>query len=168
MESTIEQTIAGIKARNIDLSIKDGDKIVSSEPLSPNEKEVLKENRAAAIALITGVVPETSEQAYQRGHRDGYAKGIEHAMQELESRPLIAAPKPRVTTPDEEIANLERWLAGKSSYYGPWEPEVIEALRATLAPGEKIVPMFAYSCAIIGVDGKEREFQRRPHKRKEV
>ena len=91
---TIEEVIAGIKARNIELSIKDGDKIVSSQPLLPDEKEVLKENRAAAIALIAGTVPETPEAAYARGHSAGYALGIQHATEELASRAPVAAPPP--------------------------------------------------------------------------
>lgn len=166
MESTVEQTIAGIKARNIELSVN-GDKIVSSEPLSPDEKEKLKTNRAEAIALIAGTVPETPEAAYARGHSAGYALGIQHATEELASRAPVAAPPPapRVTTPDEEIERFQKWLGGKSEYYR-WEIECIEALRAALVPGERIHPMFAYSCIIIGVDGKEREFQRRPSKKK--
>lgn len=165
---TVEQVIANIRSRNIELSIKDGDRIVASRPLLAVEEEALKENRAAAVALITASASETPEAAYKRGEADGYLKGIEHATQEFQTRPPIAAPVAQVlapTTPDEEIEKFLRWQGLKSDYY-KWESDTIEALRAALVPGERIHPMFAYSCIIIGVDGKEREFKRVPNKKK--
>jgi hypothetical protein len=164
----VEQVIANIRARNVDLSTE-GDKIVASRPLLPDERKVFEEHRAEAIALINGTpTTETATQAYQRGLRDGYAAGLRDTLEELNRRPVESrpGPPPRVTTPNEEIKALETWLANKGSYYSPWEPEVLEALRATLVPGEKIQPMYAYSLIIIGVDGKEREFKRVPTKEK--
>ena len=40
---TVEQVIANIRSRNIELSIKDGDRIVASRPLLAVEEEALKE-----------------------------------------------------------------------------------------------------------------------------
>jgi hypothetical protein len=162
---TIEQVIANIRSRNIELSIKDGDRIITSAPLLREEQEALKENRAAAIALITGVVPETLEAAYARGHAAGYLKGIEHATEEFQTRAPVAAPAAptHVTTPDEEIEKFKRWQGQKSDYY-KWEPECLESLREALVEGDRIHPMFAYSCIIISANGREREFKRTPTK----
>jgi hypothetical protein len=166
MDETIEQVIEGIKARNITLSVKDGDRIIASRPLLLDEEATLRANRAAAVAIITAI--ETPEQAYQRGHRDGYIAGIEHATQEFQSRPPVAspvAPAPRLTTPDEELEKFKKWISCKSDYYR-WEDECLAALHAALIPGDRIQPLFAYSCVVIHADGREQEFKRVPTKRK--
>jgi hypothetical protein len=165
---TVEQVIANIRSRDIELSIKDGDRIVTSRPLQPAEEETLKENRAAAVAIINATARETPEQACGRGYAAGYAKGIEHATEEFQTRPPVAAPVAQVlppTTPDGEIEKFKTWQGQKSEYY-KWEIECLEALRAALAPGDKIHPLFAFSCVIIGANGVEREFKRKPGKKK--
>jgi hypothetical protein len=170
---TLEQTIADIRGRNITLSVRD-EKIVASLPLGTAEKEMLRENRERAIAIITAA-PETPPAACGCAHhREGYLLGVQHATEELASRAPVAAPVAQVapavlpnTTPDQEIEKFIKWQGCKSDYY-KWESECLEALRSALAPGERIQPMFAYSCIIIGGNGKEREFKRVPNKRKAV
>lgn len=167
MQETVEQTIATIRARNITLS-REGDKIIADRPLLPDEKEVLKEHRQEALAIIDAAMPETAEQAYQRGQKDGYAAGVRDTLEQMKSRPPVekpVAPTPAPTTPDEEIEKFKKWLGCKGDYY-LWEDECVEALRAALVPGDRIQPMFAYSCLIIGADGVERTFKRAPKKKK--
>lgn len=173
----VEQVIANIRARNVHLSTE-GDKIVASRPLLPDERKVFEENRAEAIALINASPTETPEQAYQRGQQAGYAAGVRDTLEEMKARPALESrpgPPPTPTTPEEEIAKLSKWLLNKGEYYAPvpetgWEPEVIQALRETLVEGDRIAPAFAYSCYIVHANGTETEFKRRPHpaKKKEV
>ena len=171
---SVEQTIANIRARNADLSVE-GERIICSRPLMSHERKVFEENRAEAVALINAASPtETFEQAYQRGLKEGYAAGVRDTLEEMKARPAVESrpgPPPTPTTPDEEIAKLSKWLLNHGEYYAPvpetgWEPEVIEALRSALVEGDRIQPMFAYSCIIVGANGKEREFKRVPNKKK--
>ena len=123
---------------------------------------------AAETAAPETPMPETPEQAYQRGHAVGYALGIEHATQEFQSRAPVPArvePAPRLTTPDEELEKFKKWISCKSTYY-LWEDECLSALHAALVPGDRIHPMFAFSCIIIHANGRETEFKRVPNKGK--
>ena len=110
MQETIEQVIANIRARNVELSVE-GDKIIANRPLHEDEKEVLKENRAAAIAIINAT-PETPEAKvwYERGQKIGYAAGIRDAAEQFRSNPPTESklPAPAPTTPEEEIAKLSK------------------------------------------------------------
>jgi hypothetical protein len=128
---------------------------------------VLKENRDEAIAIINAAVPETPERAYHRGQKDGYAAGVRDTLEEKKAQPPVESKltAPTLTTPDQEMEKFERWIAQKSEYY-KWETECLEALRATLVEGDRIQPIFAYSCIIIGADGREREFKRVPNKKR--
>jgi hypothetical protein len=164
----VEQAIATIKARGCELRVE-GNKILSSRPLLSDEKAVLKENRAAAIAIINASVPETAEQAYQRGQKDGYAAGVRDTLEELKSRPPVvavpAAPAPAPTTPDEEVVKFTMSMASRGDYWR-WEAECLEALRAALVEGDRIQPLFAYTAIILHADGTETEFKRAPNRKK--
>ena len=105
--------------------------------------------------------------------KNGYAAGIREQTEQFQSNPPTESkiPAPAPTTPDEEIAKLSKWLLNKGEYYAPvpetgWEPEVIQALRETLVSGDRITPLFAYSCYIVHENGTETEFKRVPHKKK--
>jgi hypothetical protein len=168
MDGVVEQTIANIRARNVQLSVEDDNKIAASRPLLPDERKVFEENRIEACALIRAGAPETATQAYERGLKDGYAAGVRDTLEEMKARPIaipVSGPPPTVTTPDEEIEKFERWQSVRSDYWR-WEPECLQSLREALAPGERVQPMYAYSCLIIGASGSEREFKRVPTKRK--
>lgn len=146
----LEQLIAGVKARHVDLEVK----IHSSRPLMPDEKKALAEDRAAAVAIILDM-PRDVEEAEQRG----YAAGVRHAVEKFNQ----TKPEPAPTTSDLEMQKFEKWTREKSEYWW-WEPECLAALRAEIegAPGSRIQPMFAYSCVIVRPDGREETFQRRP------
>jgi hypothetical protein len=101
-------------------------------------------------------------------HKEGYALGIQHATEEMQSRAPVAAPlaptAPR-TTVDEAMEAFTKWMGRQSEYY-QFEPECLEALRAALVPGDKVHGLFAYTCVIEHADGTRVEFQRRPSKKK--
>jgi hypothetical protein len=173
---SIEEVIASIRASGVTLNVKD-DEIVSSRPLLPDEKMALKEHHAAAVAIInaTSAAPETVEQAYQRGLEEGrkelegarsesYALGIQHATEEFQTRPPVAAPlaPTHVTTVNEAMEGFTKWLGYKGEYY-QWEEECLSALREALVEGDKVHGLFAYTCIIEHADGARVEFQRRPH-----
>jgi hypothetical protein len=167
---SIEEVIAGILDNDVTLSVR-GDEIISSRPLLPDEKMALKENHAAAVVIIAASTPETAEQAYQRGlkdgHANGYALGIEHATEEFQSRAPVAAPAaqapPQPLTVDEVMTKFAEWQSQRSEYW-QWESECMSSLREALAPGDTILPRFAYSCVIARAGGGEVEFIRRPDK----
>jgi hypothetical protein len=157
----MEETIAGARERGVKLSVM----IVADPPLADEEKEVLKANRDAAIALITGLAsPEQFEAACQKS----YALGIEHATEEFQSRAPVAAPAaptPRQKTIDEVLADFALWQSSRPELW-QWEIECMSSLREALSPGDTILPRFAYSCVIARTGGGEVEFVRRPDKRK--
>ena len=76
----VEQVIADIRGRNVSLSVRDG-KIIANPPLLPDEKEVLRENRERAIAIIsatpeTSATPEAPIAACDCAHhKEGHAAG---------------------------------------------------------------------------------------------
>ena len=163
---SVEQVIANIRARNVELTTE-GDKIVASRPLLPDERKVFEENRSEAVALLNAAPAETIEQAYQRGLKGGYAAGVRDTLEEMKARPGVESrpgPPPKETTIEQEVENFVKWQAQRPSYW-KWEIECVQALREAMAPGDKTQPMFAYSCLIIGVDGKEREFKRTPKRK---
>ncbi len=151
----LEQVIASIRGRNVELII-DGEKIIASRPLLPDEKKALKEQRAKAIEIISGAAPETTEQAYRRG----YADGVRHTMEDT----MRSHVEMKQTNPDEEIARLVAFNDAHGAYW-KWEPECLEALRAALVPGDRVQPVFAYTCIIVHANGGETEFKRVPNKK---
>jgi hypothetical protein len=165
---SVEQTIANIRARNVQLSVEDDNKIAASRPLLPDERKVFEENRSEACALIRATPSETPTQSYERGLKDGYAAGVRGTLEEMKAQPIAipaSGPPPTATTPDGEIEKFIRWQAQRSDYW-KWEPETIQVLREALVEGDRVQPMFAYSCLIVSADGREREFKRVPTKRK--
>ena len=173
---TIEQVIADIRGRNVSLSVRDG-KIIANPPLSPDEKEMLRENRERAIAIITGApeataAPETPPTAcdcthHQEGHATGYALGIQHATEEMQSRAPVAAPAAPtyVMSVDEVMEGFVKWQKAHGEYY-EWEDECNQALRTALVEGDRVDGLFAYTAIIVHADGRREEFQRRPNKKK--
>ena len=175
----VEQVIADIRGRNVSLSVRDG-KIIANPPLLPDEKEVLRENRERAIAIISAT-PETSATPeapiaacdcahHKEGHAAGYLLGIAHATEELASRALVAASAApaaptHVTTVDEAMEAFGKWM-GVHGEYWQWEPETLDALRAALVEGDKVHGLFAYTALIEHADGTRVEFQRKPNKKK--
>jgi hypothetical protein len=157
---TVEQIVEAIRSRNTTITIE-GDKIIASRPLLPDEREFMKANRADVITYIRATpapAAETAEAAYNRGWLDG----VKHATEELgEQAKMNATEKPQPTpkTPEHEIERFEKWMAARTNYYR-WEPESLEALRAALQPGDRVQPMFAYSCLIVHPNGTESEFRR--------
>jgi hypothetical protein len=134
----------------------------------PDEKKVFEENRSEACALIRAGAPETSTHSYERGLKDGYAAGVRDTLEEMKARPIAipaSGPLPTATTPDGEIEKFTRWQAARSGYW-KWENECLQALRDALVEGDRVQPMYAYSCLIIGANGREREFKRVPNKAK--
>jgi hypothetical protein len=159
-EPTVAQVIETIKARNVTLSVK----IISDRPLLEHEKAVLKAHRREAIAIINGMTD--PEVAYQRGKREGYALGVQHAMEELTDQPPSEAkPTLPTTTIDIELSRFNAWQAERGEYFR-WEPECMLALRNAMVEGDRLQPLFAFTVIIVHVDGSETRFQRRPEKHK--
>jgi hypothetical protein len=170
---TLEQTIADIRGRNIALSIRD-EKIVASLPLMAHEKEILKENRERAIAIIAAApeataAPEALPTACDcTHHREGYALGIAHAIEEMASRAPVAAPVAPTAPPmtvDEVMEGFVKWQKAHGDYY-VWEIECNESLREALRDGDRVRGLFAYTAIVVRADGREEEFQRRPSRKK--
>ena len=156
----MEQVIASARERGVKLSVM----IVADPPLVDEEKEVLKANRDAAVALITGMV---SAEQLEAARSESYALGIQHATEELATRAPIAAPlaPTHVTTVDEAMTAFSKWM-GLHGEYWQWEIECLDALRATLVDGDVVHGLFAYSCIVEHADGRREEFQRRPSRKK--
>jgi hypothetical protein len=186
MES-VEQTIANIWGRDVELEV-DGQKIIASEPLLPDEQKVLQENRAEAIEIIKGrelkahaktimdgivereKLTQDAAEAHERCERciqDGYQSGIRDALEQAKEAP-VAAPVPvgpAPTTPDREMERFDKWQHQRTEYY-QWEPECLQALREALVEGDRLMPLFAYSCVIVHADGTEVEFKRVPKRKR--
>lgn len=170
---TIEEVITTLRDRGVALTTthdgKGNVKIGVDGALLPEERKFLHDHRDEAInylrahpseASTPAPEPESPQAAYDRGFGDG----LRAAIAEMEARASVAVTQetPLARTPEQELHKFRQWQLCRPGPYYFWEPECMEALRAELRPGDRIRPMYSYTCVIIRADGSEMEFERVP------
>jgi len=122
---------------------------------------------ADILARESDATAEASHERCELCIQNGYQSGIRDALEQAKAAPA-AAPAPAVpapTTPDQEMERFEKWMHQRTEYYF-WEIECLQALREKLVDGDRVQPLFAYSCVIVHADGTETEFKRVPNRKR--
>src|SRR5437870_1082621 len=102
------------------------------------ERILARDKHSAAETAVPEIPPAACDCAHHKdGHAAGYALGIQHATEEMQSRAPVAVPATptHVTTVDEAMEAFIKWMGSKGEYY-QWEEECLSALREALRPGD--------------------------------